>query len=142
MTGRSQVKKMSQGNQWRGTGVASNALRDGARYLDEKATSSARKRLPGKGGADGQEKRKVRLLLRPGNITLYRIPLRSLPARYIEGALFPDPPFQSSDGTISYGTANDQANIYFCTFFRASAPFPVRALQRRRSLFLLAIYGR
>lgn len=78
--------------------------------------------FPGKGGADGQEKRKVRLLLRLGNITLYRIPLRSLPARYMEGALFPDPPFQSSDGTISFETANDQANIYFCTFFRGPPP--------------------
>lgn len=34
--------------------------------------------------------------------------------------LYSRSPFQSPDGTISYETANDQTNIYFCTFFRVS----------------------
>jgi len=53
--------------------------------------------------------------------------------------LYSRSPFQSSDGTISSETANDQANIYFCTFFRFP---PGLCPQRRRPLFLLAIYGR
>jgi len=56
--------------------------------------------------------------------------------------LYSRSPFQSPDGTISFGTGNDQTNIYFCTFFRASSVQASVVPQRRRPLFLLAIYGR
>lgn len=35
--------------------------------------------------------------------------------------LYSRSPFQSPDGTISFETTNDQTNIYFCTFFKASS---------------------